>query len=143
MSRLLFVVLSLFVLSACQAEPEEKNSSTSTPKPSETVEVVIEPEDQILLLDDQDSPTQIPPSTPDFILEDDYEIVTLLPYDAIPAIDDPQYYDVEEADREYDPDELVIGIDFNGEARAYSVPLLSRHEIVNDTVGGVKLSVTW
>ena len=42
-----------------------------------------------------------------------------------------------------DDDEVVIGVEFDGDARAYSVPLLSNHEIVNDTVGGVKLAVTW
>ncbi len=73
----------------------------------------------------------------------DYEIVTLLPRDGIPAIDNPQFVSASEADGAYDPDELILGVEFNGDARAYSVPLLSRHEIVNDTVGGVKLAVTW
>lgn len=74
---------------------------------------------------------------------DEYEIVTLLPRDAIPAIDNPQFVSAEAANEAYDPDELVIGVEFNGEARAYSVPFLSSHEIVNDTVGGVKIAVTW
>lgn len=74
---------------------------------------------------------------------DQYEIVTLLPRDAIPAIDDPQFISAAEADVDYDPDELVIGVEFNGDARAYSIPFLSRHEIVNDTVGGEKIAVTW
>jgi hypothetical protein len=74
---------------------------------------------------------------------DQYEIVTLLPRDAIPAIDNPQFLSVAEAQRFYDADELVIGVEFNGEARAYSVPFLSNHEIVNDTVGGEKIAVTW
>jgi len=73
----------------------------------------------------------------------EYEIVTLLPRDGIPAIDNPQFVSASEADNAYDPDELVLGVEFNGDARAYSVPLLSNHEIVNDTVGGVKLAVTW
>ena len=73
----------------------------------------------------------------------EYEIVTLLPRDAIPAIDNPRFMDVNEANEFYDSDELVIGVEFNGEARAYSVPFLSNHEIVNDTVGGVKIAVTW
>jgi len=73
----------------------------------------------------------------------DLEIVTLLPQDAIPAIDDAAYYSAEEAGNEYSPEELVIGVVFNGDARAYSVSLLSRHEIVNETVGGVKIAVTW
>ena len=73
----------------------------------------------------------------------EYEMVTLLPRDAIPAIDNPRFLDVNEANEFYDPDELVIGVEFNGDARAYSVPFLSNHEIVNDTVGGVKIAVTW
>ena len=73
----------------------------------------------------------------------DLEIVTLLPRDAIPAIDDPQFLSSAEADDFYDPNELVIGVEFDGDARAYSVPFLSNHEIVNDTVSGVKIAVTW
>ncbi len=73
----------------------------------------------------------------------DLEIITLLPRDGIPAIDNPEFITIDEADEAYDPDELVIGVAFNGEARAYSVPLLSNHEIVNDTVGGEKIAVTW
>ncbi len=55
----------------------------------------------------------------------------------------PQFLTIAEADEFYDPDELVMGVTFNGEARAYSIPFLSNHEIVNDTVGGVKIAVTW
>ena len=63
--------------------------------------------------------------------------------DAIPAIDDPRFLTAAEAAAFYDPDELVIGVAFGDEDRAYSVPFLSRHEIVNDEVGGVKFAVTW
>ena len=73
----------------------------------------------------------------------DYNIVTVLPRDAIPAIDNPKFVSVEEADESYSEDELILGVEFNGDARAYSIPMLSSHEIVNDTVGGVKLAVTW
>ncbi len=73
----------------------------------------------------------------------DYNIVTVLPRDAIPAIDNPKFLSAEEADESYAEEELVLGVEFNGEARAYSVPMLSSHEIVNDTVGGVKIAVTW
>lgn len=74
---------------------------------------------------------------------DEFEIITLLPPDAIPAIDNPTFHTADEADDFYDPDELVMGVVFNGDARAYSVPHLSSHEIVNDEVGGVKIAVTW
>lgn len=100
----------------------------------------------------EDGGTAIPTQSADVLPQDptseasDYEeleIVTLLPRDAIPAIDDPQFLDRKQADEVYEPTELVLGVDFNGDTRAYSVPLLSRHEIVNDTVGGVKIAVTW
>jgi len=73
----------------------------------------------------------------------DYEIVTLLPRDAIAAIDNPRFISAAEANESYSDDELVLGVEFNGDARAYSIPMLSSHEIVNDTVGGVKISVTY
>ncbi|GMR09481.1 MAG: hypothetical protein BMS9Abin28_0300 [Anaerolineae bacterium] len=39
--------------------------------------------------------------------EPEYDIVTLLPKDAIPSIDRPRFYGVQEADAEYEPDEVV------------------------------------
>lgn len=73
----------------------------------------------------------------------DLEIITLLPRDGIPSIDNPKFYGVAEADAEYAPDELVLGVSINGDHRAYSTGLLSGHEIVNDTVGGRPIAVTW
>ena len=75
--------------------------------------------------------------------ERSYNIVTLLPPDAIPAIDNPRFYSAAEADAEYDPDELVMGVTINGESKAYSTSHLDSHEIVNDTLGGRKIAVTW
>ncbi len=41
------------------------------------------------------------------------------------------------------PTELVLGLSIDGDHRAYPLNLLSRHEIVNDTVGGEPVAVTW
>lgn len=73
----------------------------------------------------------------------DYDIVSILPKDAIPAIFDPTFLSADEADEFYAPEELVLGVEIDGDARAYSIPYLSSHEIVNDTVGGVHIAVTW
>lgn len=73
----------------------------------------------------------------------DYDIITVLPRDAIQAIDNPRFVSGAEADEQYRDNELILGVEFNGDARAYSVQLVSSHEIVNDTVGGVKIAVTW
>ena len=72
-----------------------------------------------------------------------YDIITVLGYDAIPAILNPQIVSAEEAAERMSPSEQVIGLSVNGEYRAYSIPMLSRHEIVNDTVGGKPVAVTW
>lgn len=37
----------------------------------------------------------------------------------------------------------VLGVVINGEARAYPIPVLDWHEIVNDEVGGTPISVTY
>ncbi len=71
----------------------------------------------------------------------DDSIRTLLPFDAIPAITDPQFVSANEA--ELDAAAPVIGVSFNGENRVYSLYLLNGHEIVNDVVGGRKIAVTW
>ena len=73
----------------------------------------------------------------------EFKIVTLLPRDGIPAILDPTFLPVVEAEAIMIAEELVLGVSFNGESRAYSVPFVSSHEIVNDTVGGVPVAVTW
>ena len=73
----------------------------------------------------------------------DLEIVTLLPPDAIPAIDNPRFVTAEEADRQIALSDLVIGVSIDGEHRAYGAAFLSAHEIVNDTLGGRAIAVTW
>ncbi len=60
----------------------------------------------------------------------------------IPALLDPEFISVEEAD--YLPDEeLVLGLVWNGEERAYPYRILVWHEIANDVVGGGAVLVTY
>ena len=71
------------------------------------------------------------------------ELVTLLGFDAIPAILQPTFVTALEAEDWMKPDESVLGLSINGSHRAYPTSMLSRHEIVNDVVGGVAVAVTW
>ena len=71
------------------------------------------------------------------------QIITILGKDGIPSIDNPQFVTQGEADSQMLSDERVLGVSINGDHRAYSLNMLSRHEIVNDTVGGVPIAVTW
>ena len=65
------------------------------------------------------------------------------PKDGIPAIDHPRYESVAQADEWLEPQEPVILIELNGEARAYPIQILTWHEIVNDTLGGTPIVVTF
>ncbi len=55
----------------------------------------------------------------------------------------PDFVDADEASIQMEAGERVLGLSINGDHRAYPLNLLSRHEIVNDTVGGVPVAVTW
>ena len=61
------------------------------------------------------------------------------PKDGIPSIDDPVFATSENAHFMSNSD-TVIGLEIDGEARAYPLFILVWHEIVNDVVGGVPVS---
>jgi len=66
------------------------------------------------------------------------------PRDGIPAIDKPAFTSVDAAARNGLADrEAVIAVAINGDVRAYPLRILMWHEIVNDTVGGVPVAVTF
>jgi hypothetical protein len=65
------------------------------------------------------------------------------PKDGIPAIDDPKFDNVKQAAKWLDPREPVIRVTHAGEARAYPLQLLIYHEIVNDQIGDLPISVTF
>ena len=122
------------------AAPPDTSAPTATTVPqSNGVQSTPQPQSKTT----DPAATSPPSATPEPTSEPEYEIVTLLPPDAIPAISDPSFVSAEEAGDQYDRDELVLGVEIDGDARAYSVPLLSRHEIVNDVVGGKPIAVTW
>lgn len=70
-------------------------------------------------------------------------VITVLPKDAIPSIDRPEFLSVAEADRDMRDEEPVLGVRRGEIARAYSLWQLNHHEIVNDQVGDLPLAITW
>lgn len=64
------------------------------------------------------------------------------PRDGIPAIDAPAFKKVDEIE-DIAETEPVIGLIKNGEAKAYPLRVLMWHEIVNDSIGGVPVAVTY
>ncbi|MFC4451354.1 DUF3179 domain-containing protein [Halorussus aquaticus] len=63
----------------------------------------------------------------------------VVPRDAIPSIDDPVF------GTEYfgEPDDEMIVVERDGDARAYPVRILNYHEIVNDEFRDEPIAVTW
>ena len=142
------LMLLLLAVAACSSEDAAEPSQTSPPQAAST-QPTTEPEPTSPPVtsaapNQQPSPTAAPEPQ-----EQDLEIVTLLPFDAIPAVLDPVFISAEEANAKLaelddNPDDaLVLGVSIEGDSRAYYIPTLSRVEIVNDTVGGQPLAVTW
>jgi Protein of unknown function (DUF3179) len=66
------------------------------------------------------------------------------PPDGIPSIDNPKFITVQEAGKNFlSESDLVLGLNINGDIRAYPLSILVWHEIVNDKVGGVPVAVTY
>ena len=65
------------------------------------------------------------------------------PKDGIAAIDQPRFVAVSEADAWLKAKEPVILVAVGEDARAYPIQILMWHEIVNDTVGGAPLAITF
>ena len=63
------------------------------------------------------------------------------PKDGIPSIDQPSFDTA--STTPFGENDLVVGVVINGEAKAYPFNILNWHEIVNDTIGGVTVTVTY
>ncbi|MGH8916078.1 MAG: DUF3179 domain-containing protein, partial [Acidimicrobiia bacterium] len=110
-------------------------TESTTPAPPATIEPGAE---VASALDDMGDPSFPEP------LIDPAEIISGgPPPDGIPPIDDPQFVSVEEAEEWIGTNEPVIYLELNDEVHAYPVQILIWHEIVNDTVGGVPVAVTY
>jgi hypothetical protein len=65
------------------------------------------------------------------------------PPDGIPSIDNPKFVNIQQAANFLSDSDLVLGVNINGDVRAYPLSILVWHEIVNDKVGGVPVAVTY
>ena len=64
------------------------------------------------------------------------------PPDGIPSIDAPEFERATDVGF-LQPQEAVVTLTLNGDARAYPAQVLLWHEIVNDTVGGEPVTITY
>lgn len=79
---------------------------------------------------------------PDPLIDPDDLVSGGLPPDGIPPIDDPKFMDVSQVDW-LTPREPVISVVVDDDARAYPLQVMTWHEIANDVVGDLPISVTF
>lgn len=135
-----WLLLLLFV-AACQTVPSESlAAATAVSKPQSTAVPVT----AVL------TPTPSPEPTPDPLAPpvrrlNAGDLLLAADIDDIPAIfaTDDLFVDAATGSQEWLDDELIIALELNGETRAYPIRLLSLHEIVNDTIGGEPVIITW
>ena len=63
--------------------------------------------------------------------------------DGIPPLDSPRFLTAADAGAWILADDEIIGVEINGDARAYPRRIIDWHEMVNDTVGGVPVSLAY
>lgn len=146
-AKRLFIVCLLFSagLVACSSSPTVAPSRTTVPVgPPQTSTTIISC--GALL------PNESPPTGANFEFKTDWSR-HCVPYnqilsggppkDGIPAIDVPKFVSVIQANTWLKPVEPVIFVQVGDDARAYPIQIFIWHEIVNDTVGGVPIAVTF
>jgi hypothetical protein len=65
----------------------------------------------------------------------------IVPRGSIAAIVEPSFVSPNEA--KLPDDAWILAVEIEGDARAYDLNLLNRHEIVNDVVGGMPIAAVW
>lgn len=69
--------------------------------------------------------------------------IATLSKDDIPALSSPKFITASEAAPRLKDSDRVLGVLWKGKAKAYPVRILNWHEIVNDTLRGRPILVSW
>jgi hypothetical protein len=65
------------------------------------------------------------------------------PLDGIPSIDAPKFVSIEDGNKFLTDSDKILGLNINGDIRAYPLQIMVWHEIVNDFVGEIPVAVTY
>ncbi len=151
-ARIALLTALVLVIAACGAESETETSpdespSTSSPPttgPSDSTPTTAAPDGEI--------PRHLQPMAQSWETDFTNTIVDLDellvgipvsdPRDRIPPIDDPSFDTVGDTEWLEDQEPGVL-IEVGDDARFYPLAVLTRHEIVNDEIGGIPVAVTY
>lgn len=65
------------------------------------------------------------------------------PKDGIPSIDSPEFIGSKKAKSVFNPDARALVIEVGGVKKAYPIPILNWHEVVNDQISEFNIAVTY
>ena len=133
--------LTVFMLGACGTAVPNEQPTVQTPFDEITSLAVPTVEVPTMEPITANPPPEVFASNRRVPTDEEYAISTLIPFDGIRPIYDPTFVSASEAP--YDDDELVMGVAWGGEAKAYSVTVLRFREMVNDELAGIPTLVTW
>ncbi len=129
---------AVLVLAACSAGPTTSTTGQGeNPSPAPGNLTPGSREDTQSALDDMRDPSFPPP-----LIDPDLVLSGGPPPDGIPPLDDPQFERADTVDWLGDR-EPVLSLTVGGETRGYPIQVMTWHEIVNDTVGGTPVAVTY
>ena len=131
---LLFTSLSLLI-AACSSAANVNTLPEGVPAVEET-EILAPTE-----VEEESAVITSPGQNPRVDDPNNYEIPQLIPFDGIRPVYDPQFSSA--ADAPLHDDELVLGVAWDGEAKAYPITVLRFREMVNDELAGIPTLVTW
>ncbi len=118
----------LVVLTACGAGDEASSPADEDERDPGVPSALEDPDD---------------PAFPDPLIDPDQLLSGGPPPDGIPSIDDPELDSIRAADSWLGDEDPVLSLTVGEETRAYPLAVPTWHEIVNDTVDGVPMAVTY
>ena len=123
---------------AATAEGSAETPDPVEPQPFEVDQIASSPREDVrsALREDHD------PAFGPALIEDSKIVSGGPPPDGIPAIDTPKFLDVADVDFLED-NEPVLSLDIDGDVRAYPLQIMTWHELVNDTVGGQPVTISY
>jgi hypothetical protein len=164
-----WLIASILFFTACAGAASGESSLTAADPQAQETPIEVNPEESIPAEDESvtqplETPLPVPKVKPELLPEEepplnaDFQFTTdfsrhTVPYsdilsggppkDGIPAIDNPLFISVSEADEYLQDLEPVIFFQVGEDARAYPLQVLTWHEIVNDVVDGKPVAITF
>ncbi len=142
----LIVTTAMFVVAACGDATIDSNDDDRTPARA-TSSTLVEAGPGPAVTAFPEGPSALDsirdPSFPEPLVDVTQIISGGPPPDGIPPIDEPTFVDVADNLDLLPAAEAVVALEIDGDARAYPIRAMVWHEIVNDVVGGVPVTVSY